>query len=192
MKKALFIISITLFLLNFGYASNQSVNINGIDFKIPEKYQGGKTDDNGYYFENIFSIRCIDDEIGNSIGLWDSEADYKNDLNIKKHPVRHYIQYNKYVNGNHSHLYFASGNSVYEISWVSENITSDIKQLIENTPESNIDDKNFYITLDNEIKEYKNEKINKLNQENEYFKNPEVSSDDSRIKEILLSYYSNS
>ena len=56
----------------------------------------------------------------------------------------------------------------------------------------NIDDKNFYITLDNEIKEYKNEKINKLNQENEYFKSPEVSSDDSRIKEILLSYYSNS
>ena len=52
--------------------------------------------------------------------------------------------------------------------------------------------KNFYITLDNEIKEYKNEKINKLNQENEYFKSPEVSSDDSRIKEILLSYYSNS
>ena len=37
MKKALFIILITLFLLNFGYASNQSVNINGIDFKIPEK-----------------------------------------------------------------------------------------------------------------------------------------------------------
>lgn len=73
-----------------------------------------------------------------------------------------------------------------------QNITSDIKQLIENTPESNIDDKNFYITLDNEIKEYKNEKINKLNQENEYFKSPEVSSDDSRIKEILLSYYSNS
>ena len=56
----------------------------------------------------------------------------------------------------------------------------------------NIDDKNFYITLDNEIKEYKNEKINKLNQENEYFKSPEVYSDDSRIKEILLSYYSNS
>ena len=53
-------------------------------------------------------------------------------------------------------------------------------------------DKNFYITLNNEIKEYKNEKINKLNQENEYFKSPEVSSDDSRIKEILLSYYSNS
>lgn len=73
-----------------------------------------------------------------------------------------------------------------------QNITSDIKQLIENTPESNINDKNFYITLDNEINEYKNEKINKLNQENQYFKNPEVSPDDSRIKEILISYYSNS
>ena len=80
------------------------------------------------------------------------------------------------------------------INDVRKNISknANIKQLIENTPESNIGDKNFYITLDNEINEYKNEKINKLNQENEYFKSPEVSSDDSRIKEILLSYYSNS
>lgn len=198
MKKLLPIIIVSLFLLSCVYASADNININGANFKIPSPYQGGEFDDDSYELENIFSIRCIDDNIAKEIGLWATEKDFSEDLNINKHPVRHFSQYNKYVGGNNSHAYFASGDSIYEIAWVGEEINSDIEKLINNTPESEIDDDSFYNTLDESVEIYKQDKIDRLNQDAEYnyleakyqSQQPQKP-DDTRFKEILLTHYSN-
>lgn len=198
MKKILIITIITLLFVSCAYASSDHAEINGIDFKIPSQYQGGELDDDEYELDNVFSIRCIDDDVGSKIGLWAVEKDFSEDLNIDNHPVRHYYQYNKYVDGNHSHAYFASDESVYEIAWVGEEITSDIEKLIKNTPESKIDDESFYNALDESVSIYKQEKIDKLNNEAEYNyleaklqSNSHPTHDDTRFKQILYTYYLN-
>lgn len=199
MKKILIILIASLILLSCAYASTSSIEVNGIEFKLPEKYQGGDLDDDKYELDNVFSIRCIDDDVAGKIGLWAVEKDFSEDLNIDNHPVRHYCQYNRYVSGNHSHAYFASGESVYEISWVGSEIDSDIEKLIKNTPSSNIDEESFYKSLDESVKIYKQEKIEKLNREANYnYLEAKYSSqinhqktDDTRFKEILFTYYFN-
>lgn len=62
------------------------------------------------------------------------EKDYEENLTVSNHPARHYCQYN--AHDNYSHVYFASGNSIYEISWQGNNITLDIEKLIKNAPPS--------------------------------------------------------
>lgn len=198
MKKLLMILSLTILLMGCVYGQNETVKINGIAFEIPEKYSGGEIDDAGYRLENNFSIECVDDDIPKAIGLWASEHDYSKDLTIGNHPVRHYCQYNKYVDGNHSHAYFASDNSIYEISWTGEKIPSDIKRMIENTPDSKIDEDSFYFVLDKSVDIYKQDKIDQLNKEGEYnYLESKYNSqlkqqntyDDTGLKEILLTYY---
>ena len=197
MKKIFIILSIGLLIMGCAYASNSHVNINGIDFELPEKYQGGEEKNRGYELDNVFSIRCIDDNPINAIGLWAAEKDFSEDSNIAGHPVRHYCQYNQYVNGNHSHAYFASGESVYEISWTGSQIDADIEKLIKNTPKSKIDDDAFYGALDKSVHIYKELKKDQLNKDSEYNYleakyNSQVNQqkpDDTRLKEILLTYY---
>lgn len=198
MKKIL-ILTMMVLLIGCAYASSDSiVEINGAEFKIPVKYQGGDATDNEYQLDNEFSIRCIDEDVPKAIGLWACENDYHKDLNINDHPARHYCQYNKYVGGNHSHIYFASDNSIYEIAWTDNNITKDIKNLIKNTPKSKIDDDTFYYALNESIDIYKQQRTDKLNQEAEYNYleakyqsqyNYQNINDDRQFKEILLTYY---
>lgn len=196
MKKVLIVLTIALLLISGVYSQNNSVKINGIDFEIPSKYLGGELDEEEYELEDIFSIKCIDNETSKQIGLWASEKDFEEELNIANHPIRHYYQYNEYVHGNHSHAYFISGESIYEISWVGEDIDSDIENLIKKTPPSNINDDSFYNALDESIEIYKQEKIDKLNKEGEYnyleaklnSQNHQDTSDDTRFKEILITY----
>ena len=199
MKKLLFILLISIILAGSAYAGSDNIEINGADFKIPSKYLGGEFDDNEYKLDNIFSIKCIDDDVAGTIGLWAVESDSSENLNIKNHPVRHYCQYNRYVGSNHSHAYFASGESVYEIAWTDEEITGDIEKLIENTPESKIDDDRFYNALDESVKIYKENKNSNLNQEAEYnyieakyhSQQSPNTPDDTRFKQILFTYYLN-
>ena len=197
MTKNILIILIALLFVGCVWAQNDSAaNINGIDFEIPQEYQNGKLENNRYRLENQFSIECIDGNIPKHIGLWASEKDYSKDLNIGNHPVRHYFQYNQYVHENHSHAYFASGNSIYEISWIGNSISGEIENMIKNTPPSKISEYDFKQKLDNAIKTYKSEKINKLNKEGEYnYKEakyhsqiPSDQQDDTRFQEILLTH----
>lgn len=148
--------------------------------------------------DNEFSIRCVDDDIIQAMGLWASECESSKDSNIDNHPVRHFCQYHQYVGGDHSYAYFASGQSVYEISWVGDKINSDIKKLIKNTPQSEIDDDAFYNALDKSVDLYKQQRKDKLNQEAEYnylkskysSSNPKTH-DDTRFRQILYTYYLN-
>lgn len=195
MRKILIMLTLTIFLAGSTYA----IDINGVEFDIPSQYQGGEMDDGEYDLDNVFSIRRVDDNVARAIGLWAEEQEFSEDTNIENHPVRHYCQYNPYVRGNHSHAYFVSGKSVYEIAWVGEEITSDIEKLIKNAPESEIDDDAFYSVLDESYNIYKRDKIDRLNEDGEYnileakyqSQTPQNTPDDTRFKEILYSYYLN-
>lgn len=167
MRKSLFVI-ILLLSLSCAYASDLSVDINGVDFEIPEKYQGGKDLSNGYRFENRFSIYCIDDDLSSHAGFWGSKKEFSQDLKIGNHPVRHYCAYNQYVGGNYSHAYFTSGNSVYEINWMGNNITADIEKLIIKTPDSQINEDEFYNELDDSVGVYKEKRNEQLEDISEY------------------------
>lgn len=195
MRKILIMLTLTIFLAGSTYA----IDINGVEFDIPSQYQGGEMDDGEYDLDNVFSIRCVDDNVARAIGLWAEEQEFSEDTNIENHPVRHYCQYNPYVRGNHSHAYFVSGKSVYEIAWTGEEITSDIEKLIKNAPESEIDDDAFYSALDESYNIYKQDKIDRLNEDGEYntleakyqSKTHQNTPDDTRFKEILYTYYLN-
>ena len=190
---------LTVLFVGCAYGQNHStVEINGVEFNIPDKYMGGELKNGKYQLDNIFSIRCIDDDMANAIGLWAEESDLSSNLTIGKHPVRHYCQYNQYVKGNNSHAYFTSGNSAYEISWLGNEIDQDIVNLINNTPDSEISADDFYNALDNSFKIYKQQKIDKLNSDGEYnYLNAKYKSsyskhdvrDDTKFKEILLTYH---
>ena len=189
MRKLLFLI-ILILSLSFVYANN-TIEINGAGFEIPEKYLGGTEISNGYRLENQFSIYSIDDDLPGHAGFWGSEKDFSQDLKIGNHPVRHYCAYNQYVGGNYSHAYFASGDSVYEINWIGNNITPDIKKLIINTPDSKINEDDFYNELDDSINVYKEDRNDKLDESSKYnHNNAKYSShekkDNRKINEILL------
>ena len=198
MKKKIWILLITFFLISSVCAQNDmAVQINDIEFEIPSKYQGGKTINDKYKLDDIFSIRCIDGNIPKSIGLWACEMDHSKNLTISDHPVRHYCQYNSYIKNNQSHAYFASGDSIYEIVWIGNEITPDINNMIKNAPKSNIDINTFNKLLDKSIETYKKERTEQLNKDGEdnYLEskyNSQISNekqDDTRLKEILLTRY---
>ena len=194
--KKLIIFILLIFLLGCVHAYDSSIEINDVEFNIPSKYQGGDLFEDYYRLDNEFLIECIDNNVPNAIGLWACEKDYIKDLNVDSHPVRHYYQYNEYVHDNQSHLYFASDESIYEIAWTGNNITKDIEKLIKNTPKSKISNDEFYYALNKSIEIYKQQKIDKLNQDSEYNyieakyqPHPQDTHDDRKLKEILLTYY---
>lgn len=198
MKKLLIILLFTSLILTCTYASPSEVDINGVEFKLPFKYQGGELKDNEYELKDTFSIECIDDNVPTAIGLWATESESSEDITIGYHPVRHFCQYNEYINAYHSHAYFVSGESAYEISWTGKQIDEDIEKLINNTPKSKIDADTFYTVLDKSVDIYKLQKIDKLNQEAEYnyleakyqFQSSQQKApDDTRFKEILTTYH---
>lgn len=147
---------------------NSTIEINGVNFEIPDEYQDGKVLDKGYRFNNSFSIYCIDDNIPKSLGLWACEKDYEENLTIDNHPVRYYYQYNSYVKNNLSHAYFASGDSFYEISWIGNEISPEIKKIISDSPKSNISSDTFYNVLDESVDIYYEMRKEQLNQDSEY------------------------
>lgn len=190
MKKIIFTLLILTASIGCVYAQN--IEINSVEFELPSKYSNGELYNDIYRLDNQFSIRCIDDNVPDAIGLWAEEAESQDDLNIGSHPVRHYVQYIRHVNGNHSHAYFTSGKSAYEISWTGCEITEDIKNLIEKTPKSEIDDDTFYNVLNESYRIYKQEKIDRLNKDSEYnyieAKYSNQKQDSNKFRQILITY----
>lgn len=190
-KKFVFLI-IFLIIGSVSAQNNSSIDINGVNFEIPDEYLGGDKITDGYRFENIFSIYCIDEDIPRYVGLWANEKDYAKNLTINNHPVRYYYQYNSYVNDNDSHAYFASGDSIYEISWIGNEINPRIDKIISETPKSNIDYDTFNNILDESIDIYKEQRVTKLNQDAKYnyletkiLENNIENFDDERTKELM-------
>ena len=195
--KKIFIILIFVLVVGCVWAQDTStIEINGITFEIPSKYQDGKLTDDRYSLENEFSIQCIDGAIPKHIGLWATEKDFVESLTIDNHPVRHYYQYNEFVHDNQSHAYFASNESIYEIKWTGTELTEEIENKIKNTPSSEITEDTFNNILNESIDIYKQEKIDKLNRDGEYnyleakYKQDIQNNDkyDTKLNEILLTY----
>ena len=159
MKRIIIILTLSILLAGCAYAANDTVEINNVTFKIPAKYLGGEFEHGFYRLDQTFMIQCVDDDIPDAIGLWIREQDFGEDLSIGKHPVRHVYQNLPRNEGNYSHAYFASGTSVYEISWEGEKIDKDIKKLINNTPPSKISDDDFYDLLDLSFEIYKYDRL---------------------------------
>lgn len=203
MKKIFLILMMGILLISCIYAGEAIVKINDVDFEIPAQYQGGELSNGRYKLDNIFTISCIDDNVPKSIGLWAREQKFSEDVNIADHPVRHFCQYNKAVKGNHSHAYFASGKSIYEISWVGKEINRDIEKLIRDTPPSKISDADFYNILNESFETYKQEK--KIQDEfdaqynyleakyNSQLKESELhdKKHENNMNRLLLTYYNN-
>ncbi len=199
MKKIFMILILSVLLVGFAYADNDTFNINNATFKIPPKYQGGEFQHGSYRLDGNFSIRCVDDDIPKAIGLWAAEQDFQEDISITNHPVRHFYQYDRYFEGNYSHAYFASGKSVYEISWVGEKIDGNIKKLIEDTPPSNISDDDFFGLLNVSFEIYKLEKLKQDEYDaqynhmeakyNEQLRQEKIDQlHDNRMKELWITY----
>ena len=181
MKKIFLIMILSIFLMSCVFASGNNIEINGIDFKIPAQYQGGELYNGRYRLDNNFTISCIDSNVPKSIGLWAREQKFSEDVEIGDHPVRHFSQYNQAVKGNHSHAYFASGKSIYEISWTGKEINGDIEKLIKDTPSSEISSADFYNYLDESFEIYKYEK-NKQDESDAQYNNLEAKYN-SQLKE---------
>ncbi len=197
MKRILLTVTLTILLMSFVCASS-TVKVNDAEFSLPPKYQGGELNNNSYRLNNTFSIRCIDENIPDAIGLWASEKEFEENSDIDNHQVRHFYQYNTYVGGYHSHAYFASGKSIYEITWTGKEINGDIEMLIKNTPPSEIKKDAFDYALNKSIDIYKEQKINQLNQDGEYNYmeakyqsqlHEQQTPDDRKLNQILLTYY---
>lgn len=197
MKRIMVALTLTILLMSFVYAGS-NVKVNDAEFSLPSKYQGGELNNNSYRLNNTFSIRCIDENIPDAIGLWASEKEFEENLDIANHPVRHFYQHNTYVGGYHSHAYFASGKSIYEITWTGKEINGDIEMLIKNTPPSEIKKEAFDYALNKSIDIYKEQKINQLNQDGEYNYmeakyqsqlHEQQTPDDRKLNQILLTYY---
>ena len=199
MKKILMILILSMLLVGFAYGENDTIEINNVTFKIPQEYQGGEFKHGFYRLNGNFSIRCVDDDIPKAIGLWVAWQDFQEDTTIGNHPVRHFCQYGTYAEGNHSHAYFASGKSVYEISWVGEKINKDIEKMIESTPPSEIGDDDFFDLLDVSFEIYKIERVEQLNYDAQYnimeakyheqLKQEKIDQDrDNHMKELLITY----
>lgn len=197
MKRIMVALTLTILLMSFVCASS-TVKVNDAEFSLPPKYQGGELNNNSYRLNNTFSIRCIDENIPDAIGLWASEKEFEENLDIDNHQVRHFYQYNTYVGGYHSHAYFASGKSIYEITWMGKEINGDIEMLIKNTPPSEIKKEAFDYALNKSIDIYKEQKINQLNQDGEYNHmeakyqsqlHEQQTPDDRKLNQILLTYY---
>lgn len=197
--KRLFLILIVTSLLVGCVHAGEKIEINGAEFELPAKYSWGESDNNSYELNDTFSIRCIDNNAPKAIGLWASECDSSEDLNIEGHPVRHFYQYNEHVHDNQSHAYFVSGDSAYEIVWTGSEIDGDIKKVIESAPQSEIADDDFYSGLDVCLDIYKEQRKEQLNRDGEYnyleakykSQSDNQPQDDTRFKEILFTYYVN-
>ena len=160
MRKIIFILFFSLMMITTVAAVDSSswsnVTIENHVFKIPPKYNGGKLNNNSYQIGNWnnFAILCVDNYLANNYGFEVDTYGPGEDLNIDGHPARYFHGYNKYEKCELSRIYFSVGKSIYCISWQSNNLTDDVKEIIASSDPSEISSNNFYNTLDSAYEDY--------------------------------------
>lgn len=139
----------------------KTVTVENHDFKIPPQYSNGELKKTGYVVENwrVFQITEPSESLSTMYGFAISEDNaHVEDLNINGHPVRYINHYYELDNANLSRAFFACGDSVYLISWLSDNFTEEVKEIIATSDSSEISSTEFYNILDEAEKEYEIEK----------------------------------
>lgn len=147
-------------------SSNWSeININNVSFKIPPKYTGGELVSDTYLLENVFtfSIAALNDEeeIKDIYG-YESTIEELNDLELKRiggHDTVILHSYRSICEHNVSYIFFAIGKDIFAISFNESKISPEIKEIIKNTPESEISKEKLYEKLDKAQEDYIQEQI---------------------------------
>lgn len=146
------------------------VTINGIDFKIPPKYNGGELiGDEGnyttYMLETVFnfSISALNNEIDLvEVYGYESTIDELKNLSLKHiggHDVVILHSYRSVCEHDVIYLFYGIGDEIYAISYNGTKITPEIKEIIKNTPKSNMTKNELYKKLDDAQASYVEKQI---------------------------------
>lgn len=188
MKKIVLLLLVFL-LLGSVYASDFStVTVEGVDFEIPSQYSGGNAKDNKYVFKDLrtFAIMCVDDYIVSNYGGYADICDNKQQLSIDGRPCMLLSMYNKYIKTDVSYLYFPVNQSVYCICFQANNVTSDISHIVESAPGSDLSADEFYLLLDESVKEHEEREYLDTVNDNDVIVVNNQDQDDEFIKWFLL------
>lgn len=166
----------------------KNVTIGNNTFKIPPKYDSGKLNENSYQIDNWnnFAILCIDSYIANNYGFEASQYGPRTDLEINGHPARYFCGYNKYEKTELSRIYFASGQSIYCVSYQGSNLSEECKEIVASSDASEISADDFYNILDLALENYTlEEEMDK----NTYIPYTSTSSNSHHSDNSFIKYY---
>ncbi|MDO5848346.1 MAG: hypothetical protein Q4P18_02320 [Methanobrevibacter sp.] len=192
MKKIAFVLIFSLMMITAVSAIDaddwKTVKIKGHDFKIPPKYNNGDLKNGKYTIGNWrnFEISCIDNSLPMVYGFADSDDAYMEDMDINGHAVRYFNEYNNAEKANVSKVFFSVGQSVYMISWKSNEFSEDVKDIISSSESSNLTSGQFYDILREALNQYHIQEQNSLNTPDPVY----VQSDNSYHKnDDFVRYY---
>jgi hypothetical protein len=173
------------------------VNVNGVDFEIPNQYSSGSVEKTKYVYGDLrtFAILCVDDYIISNYGGFYDIADYKQELSIDSRPVKLLTMYNKYIDKNVSYLYFPVNKSVYCICFQGDNVSSNISHIVESAPSSDMSSDTFYGLLDEAYAEHENRQfLDRLADDDSYYvskthEQQKNGGNDQLVRWYLLSHW---
>jgi len=143
----------------------ESVNVTNVTFKIPPGMEGGRLIETSYSKGNVFhfGIRSLenDRDLANSFGDESTSDDL---IDAKEETLsNHYlVVLTTYVNvckSNVTYVYLPINETIFVISFNGTEITPEIEEIINNTPESEMSKKEFYSKLEQSQKDYINARI---------------------------------
>ena len=172
-KKVIIGICLTIIILSLSLnpivaidSSNwKEITIEGVNFKIPPQYQSGELVGDTYMLETVFDFSIA--SVNNNSSLkeiygYESTIEELNNLELKEvggHDTVILHSYRSVCQHNVSYVFFAVRKSIYTISFNGNKITSEIEEIIKNTPESKISKDELYKKLDKAQEDYVQEQI---------------------------------
>ena len=160
MKKIILLIIILAFVLPACAGDNSTVDIDGVDFIIPEEYQGGDLSDTSYMKGSGFNFRILSLSSYKNL-KFNFGSDSLNDdvLDITERYVGGHaavVIYSNISSCEHEviTIYFATGDTIYLVCYNGSEVTPEIEKMIENTPASSMSDETFYNKLADAQLEY--------------------------------------
>ena len=168
MKKILLSIIILLVFIPASAAGN--VTIKGVDFEIPDKYDGGTLKDTSYVYESGFKFRILslDDYKNLKFNFGSDITDSKSycQTSIAGHDA--VVINGEYNSKPHTTVYIACASKYFLICFNDTEVNDDIVNLISKTPEQNISSGEFYATLDGALNDYQKQ-LDEENQDYDYY-----------------------
>lgn len=135
-----------------------TANVGYETFKIPPEYENPyKSDFNMYEFDDdidVFTIRYVNPNIM-SLYCYYLEKYPEQKVNVSGHDAIHFTYYDRHDETNNSILWFSSGEEFYYITWISHNITPEIKEIVKSCSQSKYSHDEFYSILKDEYNNYK-------------------------------------
>ena len=125
------------------------------EFKIPPQYENPyKNDFHMYEFDediDVFTIRYVNPAIMSLYGYFIEHNSYVKKVEVEGHDAVHFCSFDR----NHSKLWFSAGEEFYYITWIDDNITPEIKEIVKSASKSNYTHDEFYDILNEEYQNYK-------------------------------------